>query len=318
MNWVDAVIIAAVILSAYRGTLRGLLLSSLDLIILILSFTVAFGIYRPFGHLFEDMGLSHRSANTLGFLIVWLAVEWLGTFAAHRAYKRIPPEILKARWERLGGSLPSAAEGLLLIALVLTLVIVFPSGRLPKQPVLRSLLGRSLVEVAYRSESLLAVRLGGSFDEAMTFYTTRPGDSETVDLNFQTEQVEADTAAEEQMLKLVNMERRKRHVPSLRMDERLRIAATRHGIDMFRRGFFGHVNPQKVTPADRIKAVGIEVAETGENIALAPTVYIAHDGLMKSPTHRENVLSPGFSRVGIAAIDSRVFGTIFVQDFASD
>jgi uncharacterized protein YkwD len=87
---------------------------------------------------------------------------------------------------------------------------------------------------------------------------------------------------------------------------------------MFRRGFFGHVTPEKVTLADRIKAVRIEAEEIGENIALAPTVYIAHDGLMRSPSHRENILSPHFSRVGVAAIDSRVFGTIFVQDFASD
>jgi uncharacterized protein YkwD/uncharacterized membrane protein required for colicin V production len=317
MNWVDVAIIVVLLVSAYRGTRRGLLLSGLDLLVFAVSFIVALGIYHPLGQLLEGMGMSSRLGSAFAFLTIWLAVELLGTFTGRRVYRRIPPEILRAKWETLGGSVPSAVEGLLLIALVLTLMIVFPSERLPKQAILKARLGRSLVEVTYKLESLLAVHLAGSFDRGMTFYTLRPGDGETVDLKFHTDQVKTDVEAEEEMLRLTNMERRKRHLPPLRMDERLRGAARRHGVYMFKRGFFGHVAPDEVTPAERMKAAGVEAELTGENIALAPTVYIAHDGLMKSHTHRDNILCRDFVRVGIAAIDSGVFGTMFVQDFAS-
>ena len=37
----------------------------------------------------------------------------------------------------------------------------------------------------------------------------------------------------------------------------------------------------------------------GENIALNPTILGAHEGLMDSPGHRENILRPIFNRVGM-------------------
>jgi len=37
----------------------------------------------------------------------------------------------------------------------------------------------------------------------------------------------------------------------------------------------------------------------GENLALAPTLSVAHTGLMNSPGHRENILRPQFGRVDL-------------------
>jgi uncharacterized protein YkwD len=47
---------------------------------------------------------------------------------------------------------------------------------------------------------------------------------------------------------------------------------------------------------------------SGENIALAPTAELAHEGLMNSPAYRANILNPGFTRVGIAALRSGEHG----------
>ena len=52
----------------------------------------------------------------------------------------------------------------------------------------------------------------------------------------------------------------------------------------------------------------------GENLALAVTVEIAHDGLMASPGHRENIEHPEFSSLGVGVVDTP-YGLIVVQVF---
>ena len=61
---------------------------------------------------------------------------------------------------------------------------------------------------------------------------------------------------------------------------------------------------------------GVEFFIVGENLAFAPTLEIAHDGLMQSPGHRKNILEEEFERVGIGVIDGGSYGRMFVQVFA--
>jgi uncharacterized protein YkwD len=53
----------------------------------------------------------------------------------------------------------------------------------------------------------------------------------------------------------------------------------------------------------------------GENLALAPSVDLAHIGLMNSPSHRENILDPNFKRIGIGIIDADPYGKMITQVF---
>jgi uncharacterized protein YkwD len=53
----------------------------------------------------------------------------------------------------------------------------------------------------------------------------------------------------------------------------------------------------------------------GENLAFAPTVASAHEGLMQSPGHRANILRPQFARVGIGIEDGGVHGLMVTEDF---
>lgn len=53
-----------------------------------------------------------------------------------------------------------------------------------------------------------------------------------------------------------------------------------------------------------------------ENVACAPSADSAHDVLMSSPTHRENILAPGFTHVGVG-VTAGPDGTLWVtQNFA--
>ena len=62
---------------------------------------------------------------------------------------------------------------------------------------------------------------------------------------------------------------------------------------------------------------GISYSIAGENLALAPSVVRAHDGLMNSSGHRRNILDPAFTKIGIGAIDGGVYGKMFTQIFTN-
>ncbi|MGN6362248.1 MAG: CAP domain-containing protein, partial [Thermomicrobiales bacterium] len=91
--------------------------------------------------------------------------------------------------------------------------------------------------------------------------------------------------------------------------------ARAHGEEMFELGYFSHDSPVSGSPFDRLNAAGIQYHAAGENLALAPDLDIAMQGLMNSPGHRANILSPDYGRVGIGIISSRYHGLMFVQLF---
>ena len=117
------------------------------------------------------------------------------------------------------------------------------------------------------------------------------------------------------MLELINQARRQAGLPILTADPALRAVARQHGEEMFRQGYFSHYSPATGSPADRVRAAGIGFGVMGENLAYAPSLDIAHQGLMESPGHRANILSPSFHRLGIGVIRSDFRGKMYVQEF---
>jgi len=84
---------------------------------------------------------------------------------------------------------------------------------------------------------------------------------------------------------------------------------------MFARGYFAHDTPEGRSPFDRMKEARVQFLTAGENLALAPTLSIAHQGLMNSPGHRANILRPQFGRVGIGIMDGGMRGLMVSQEF---
>ncbi|KKR60955.1 MAG: hypothetical protein UT99_C0004G0001, partial [Candidatus Curtissbacteria bacterium GW2011_GWA2_40_31] len=87
--------------------------------------------------------------------------------------------------------------------------------------------------------------------------------------------------------------------------------------DMFKRGYFSHYSPEGKDVGDRLEDSSINYSLAGENLALAPDVIRAHNGLMNSEGHRRNILDPAFSKIGIGAIDGGVYGKMFTQVFTN-
>ena len=91
--------------------------------------------------------------------------------------------------------------------------------------------------------------------------------------------------------------------------------AREHSAEMFSLRYFGHISPVSGSPFDRLEAAGIAYSRAGENLAYAQSVAVAHRGLMQSEGHRENILRPEFTRIGIGVISAGPYGRMFTQMF---
>jgi len=91
--------------------------------------------------------------------------------------------------------------------------------------------------------------------------------------------------------------------------------ARAHSKDMFVKGYFAHVNLEGKDPFERMKDAHLKFKTAGENLALAQTLEIAHENLMKSPGHRKNIMNPSFNRVGIGIQDGGFYGIMISQEF---
>jgi uncharacterized protein YkwD len=116
--------------------------------------------------------------------------------------------------------------------------------------------------------------------------------------------VPAGDAVERAVLVAVNEERRRHALPPLKPDPSLAEIARRHSCDMAKRGFFSHTSPDGASMRERLAAGGVRYRAAGENLASieAPDpVQRAVAGWMKSPGHRENILSREFTTTGAGA-----------------
>lgn len=124
------------------------------------------------------------------------------------------------------------------------------------------------------------------------------------------------SAAEQQLLGLVNQERQQRGLAPLRVDAGLQRVARAKATDMVSRGYFSHQSPTYGSPFDQMRAFGVTYRAAGENLAGNQTVPAAHQSLMASPGHRANILNRMYTRVGIGIVPGSQYGQIFVQEFA--
>jgi uncharacterized protein YkwD len=70
-----------------------------------------------------------------------------------------------------------------------------------------------------------------------------------------------------------------------------------------------------------MRQANVRFVTAGENLALAPSLQIAHTGLMNSPGHRANILHRDFGRVGIGIMDrnvSRIYKEHYTIDSISE
>jgi uncharacterized protein YkwD len=128
---------------------------------------------------------------------------------------------------------------------------------------------------------------------------------------------------EAKIISLTNIERQKAGLQPLRFDPALTNCARQHSDEMFRLNYFSHRSPVSgyETLSERAARAGVPVQEVGENIAyydgysLDQVAKRVVTDWMNSPTHRANVLYPGFAFIGVG-IASNGKRTLVTQNFS--
>ena len=114
--------------------------------------------------------------------------------------------------------------------------------------------------------------------------------------------VSAPTSADA-LVEAMNRERAAHGLGPLRLNTTLSRAASDRIDDMFAKRYFDHVSPDGIEPFVWATRRGYHYRLIGENLAVGYRGTSVVDGWMRSPGHRENILTAGFNEVGIAIAD---------------
>ena len=127
-----------------------------------------------------------------------------------------------------------------------------------------------------------------------------------------------DAPVQQQVLALVNRNRRGAGCGELTPDRRLIAAANAHAADMAQRGYFAHESPRGDKAGNRVAGAGYEWRRYGENIARGQrTPFEVVDDWMDSPEHRENILDCRLDQMGVGLAIAKDDTPYWVQDFAT-
>ncbi|WP_169568661.1 CAP domain-containing protein [Sneathiella limimaris] len=104
----------------------------------------------------------------------------------------------------------------------------------------------------------------------------------------------------QQLLSLINGKRHIRNLTRLLLNQSLSKAARLHSDFMASTGTLSHLGKDNSTLMDRLNAVGYHASILAENIALCDGNPMSSTSLwMDSTPHRENLLNPNFTEIGI-------------------
>jgi uncharacterized protein YkwD len=314
LNWVDFIILIVLLYYAYEGYSNGFLGSVLGLISFVGSFVIGLKYYGVVGEiLVKTFSIPQTFSNAIGFFILTFLTEIIIGLVLRKilSKKLINLNIIN----RLLGIVPGVFSGLVILTFVLSLIVTLPLAVSIKTSVLKSFIGKELVGRTQGFEKELNIIFGGAVNETLNFLTVEPKSNESVALNFKVNNFRIDREVEQEMFVLVNKERMQQGVGKVVFDEKLAQAGRDHCEDMLKRSYFSHYTPEGLSPFDRMMNAGISFNFAGENLALAPDVNIAMLGLMNSPGHKENILSPSFGKLGVGVIDGGIYGQMYCQEF---
>lgn len=317
-NWVDLVVVGVTAYFIWDGWKRGIFVLLAQLISFVGAVLVAYRLYgRVTLFLMAAFSLSRGLAQAVAFLLIAYGTEEFLVWISSLVIGRIPQKYFPRWWKGIMSVVPSLLSGVVVTALVLSAILAFPIRPRVKQDILASELGSWLTRRAAGWERQVNTVFGEAARETLSFLTTPVESHERVDLGFELKEAEyaVDEVAEQEIFQLVNKERVERGFRALAWSSEALVVARGHSEDMARRGYFSHVSPEGEDVGDRLTRAGITFLVAGENLALAPTSELTHQGLMESPGHRENILAPEFSRIAIGVIDTGVYGKMTTQVF---
>ncbi len=118
-----------------------------------------------------------------------------------------------------------------------------------------------------------------------------------------------------ELLNYINVERAVHGLSGVSLKSDLNTLAQNYALNMVERMFFSHIDADGGNPDTRRKDLNIKT-NVGENLAHAPSVYFAHQALMRSAIHRENILNPNWESLGLGIELDGLGDMMVVQEFS--
>lgn len=317
MNWVDLAIIIILIFFVFEGKGKSFFIETLDLSGFILSFLLSIKFYYLAAKQLESyFSMPHSLANVLGFIAVWYLAETLLFIITIILTKGLNQNEISLG-EKILSTIPAFLKGLVFTAIILILVATFPIQPRIKKEAQNSKIGSLILSKTYQMESPMKSIFGEVAYDTLTFLTVKPQTQEKINLGFKNNNFQFDESLESNMINSVNKERIKLGLLPLVTDISLREIGRIHSADMFSNGYFAHNSADGKDVGDRAKDINYDFQVIGENLAYAPVLELAHQGLMNSPGHRANILGEDYQKIGIGIAKSEEYGLMITQVFSN-
>lgn len=315
---IAAGLFGVILLAVITGLNRGLLVVAGSFLSLLVGLAVAGIGYKPLGgFLIEQFGVLQSMANVVSYVLILVMVQFIGLLLLRAALGSVPKRAVLSPVNRIGGAIGAALESILVVAIVFSIIANLPVDASVKSRITDGQLTQKLINTGNRLQSLVGPLPDEDLIETLNLLTVNPDSEKKIDLGFKVTDVTINTQAEVRMLELVNRERTSRGLKALQPNPQATQVARAHSRDMFAQGYFSHISLDGRTPFDRMKSGDVEFKAAGENLALAPTIDLAHSGLMNSPGHRDNILSSNYGTVGIGVIEHPRHGLMVTQNFTN-
>ncbi|MBC7655413.1 MAG: CvpA family protein [Oligoflexus sp.] len=318
LNYVDFILIAIILLAVYQSYRRGFILGALELVALAASILAAFLTYLYVATFLDNhYQIEERWLFPLSFFIAIIIARLILGAIFYKLVKSISNKTHQSALNKAMGVFPGLIRGLFYSALVALIFLFLPLWPSLIATTRNSKMANFLSKEVENLDNHISPDISDQVKKSISKLTIEPESDETVFLHFTVKNAKVNENFENHLYVLVNQERKKAGVPLLERDTALRNVAREHSDDMFKKGYFSHINLENETPFDRIKSHDIIYLTAGENLALAQTVEIAHTGLMNSPGHKKNILNPKFRKIGIGILDGGINGVMVTQNFTN-
>jgi len=124
------------------------------------------------------------------------------------------------------------------------------------------------------------------------------------------------TAQENEVIRLVNVQRSKAGLQLLKTNWQLCRVARYKSADMANKGYFAHNSPTYGTPFQMMESFGLRFSAAGENIAYGQrTPAEVMNGWMNSPGHKSNILSGSYTEIGVGLAKNKSGVCYWTQQF---
>lgn len=122
------------------------------------------------------------------------------------------------------------------------------------------------------------------------------------------------SAFENEVIRLVNVERSKKGLQPLRANWELSRVARFKSQDMVDNRYFSHTSPTYGSPFQMIRSFGMTYRTAGENIAYGQrTPQAVVNAWMNSSGHRANILNASYTQIGVGYVaDGHYWTQMFI------